>query len=91
MTLPATRRAGTSSAQRRLYDQVITRDGAQCQLKYPSICLTTATTADHILPVSKGGKDRADNLRAACIPCNEHRGDNQDPVTDKDMWSRQWL
>jgi len=85
------KRAGTSTAQRKLYDLVVIRDGSLCQLRYPTICLGIATTADHIIPVSKGGADRADNLRASCVPCNEHRNDNDTPVTDSDFWSRQWL
>jgi len=88
--IPTTRRPGTTPAQTKLYAAIIQRDAGTCQLRYPGICLGKATTADHVLPVSKGGKDRADNLRAACQPCNEHRGDNQDPVTDKDHWSRDW-
>ncbi|NDG33336.1 HNH endonuclease, partial [bacterium] len=28
-----------------------------------------ATTADHIIPISKGGTDQLENLLAACIKC----------------------
>lgn len=39
-------------------------------------CLLTRGTAsvDHLQPKSKGGKDRADNYRLACKPCNSARG-----------------
>ncbi len=31
-------------------------------------------TVDHILPRSRGGKDEADNLVPACLPCNTSKG-----------------
>lgn len=31
-------------------------------------------TKDHIHPKSKGGKDRLDNLRTMCLPCNQIKG-----------------
>ena len=31
-------------------------------------------SVDHLQPASKGGKDRADNYRLACKPCNSGRG-----------------
>ena len=39
-------------------------------------CLLPRGTAsvDHLQPKSKGGKDRADNYRLACKPCNAARG-----------------
>ena len=39
-------------------------------------CMLTRGTAsvDHLQPKSKGGKDRADNYRLACKPCNSERG-----------------
>lgn len=32
-------------------------------------------TVDHILPHSKGGKLKLDNIVAACYPCNQERKD----------------
>jgi len=32
-------------------------------------------TIDHIIPKAKGGKDDWDNLIAACMPCNNKKGD----------------
>lgn len=34
-----------------------------------------ATTADHVLPRSRGGDDSLANLEPACQPCNSARGD----------------
>jgi 5-methylcytosine-specific restriction endonuclease McrA len=32
-------------------------------------------TIDHVIPKSKGGDDSWDNLVAACLPCNNKKGD----------------
>ena len=44
-------------------------------------CLLMRGTAsvDHLQPVSKGGKDLADNYRLACKPCNGARGNSTLP------------
>lgn len=31
---------------------------------------------DHIVPVARGGTNRADNLQLLCPPCNRHKGVN---------------
>ncbi len=37
--------------------------------------LTRGTaTVDHLIPVSKGGRNTQDNLKLACQPCNNKRG-----------------
>lgn len=41
-----------------------------CSTKYSRQDLTL----DHVLPVSKGGKTRWDNIVAACKTCNSHKG-----------------
>ncbi len=53
---------------------VIERDGGRCQLRLAG-CTTVATTADHIVPRSKGGTSAMGNLRASCRHCNAARGD----------------
>ena len=32
-------------------------------------------TLDHVIPRSKGGDDSWENLVAACLPCNNRKGD----------------
>jgi 5-methylcytosine-specific restriction endonuclease McrA len=32
------------------------------------------STIDHIVPVSKGGKDTLDNMAVACYACNQAKG-----------------
>src|ERR1700733_6754577 len=53
----------------RLSAAVLKRDRYECQLQLPG-CLGRATTADHIIPKSRGGTATMDNLQAACRPCN---------------------
>lgn len=54
---------------------ILRRDNHQCQY-----CGTYSTnlTVDHIIPKSRGGTDSWDNLVAACIACNNKKG-NQTP------------
>ncbi|MCW6007192.1 HNH endonuclease [Micromonospora sp. CPCC 205371] len=49
---------------------VITRDGGVC-----GYCGGHATTVDHILPRSGGGKNSWLNTIAACGGCNQRKGD----------------
>lgn len=83
-------RPGLGRPWRRTVKHVLQRDHYVCQIRTPAICTETATTADHINPRSKGGSDNPDNLRASCEPCNRHRGNGPNPVTDESRWSRQW-
>lgn len=48
-------------------------------------CLLTRGTAsvDHLHPKSKGGRDRADNYRLACKPCNSARGNKVLPRSER--------
>lgn len=38
--------------------------------------LPHSATTDHLIPLSKGGSNRRENLVAACKQCNEMRADN---------------
>ena len=46
------------------------RDGRRC-----GYCGGEATTIDHILPRSRGGRNTWKNTVAACGPCNQRKGD----------------
>lgn len=56
---------------------VLDRDGFRCRMPRPDgePCGRPATTADHVVPIARGGAlwDPA-NLRAACRPCNVAAG-----------------
>lgn len=60
--------------RRRIVAHVLATQGAVCW-----ICGDTATTADHVVPRSKGGDDAAGNLRPACQSCNGRRGNADNP------------
>lgn len=49
---------------------VLRRDGHNC-----GYCGSHATTIDHVLPRSRGGKDSWENLVACCLRCNNVKGD----------------
>jgi 5-methylcytosine-specific restriction endonuclease McrA len=49
---------------------VIARDAGRC-----GYCTTKASTVDHILPRSRGGRNTWTNTVAACGPCNQRKGD----------------
>lgn len=68
MALPMTRNMAPGWAALKRY--VIARDKGICW-----ICgKPGATSADHIIPRSKGGIDHPSNLRAAHWTCNNRRG-----------------
>jgi 5-methylcytosine-specific restriction endonuclease McrA len=50
---------------------VMRRDRGRCQYCGSRDRLTI----DHVLPKSRGGKDTWENLVAACVPCNNRKGD----------------
>ncbi len=57
----------------RLKRIVIARDGGACQLRLPG-CRRVATTANHRIPRSRGGRTTLENLEASCQPCNNRLG-----------------
>jgi hypothetical protein len=60
----ATKKSGTQWARKR--QRIYDRDGNACVF-----CGTTERlTLDHIIPRSRGGTDRLDNLQTACKRCN---------------------
>ncbi len=51
---------------------ILRRDGYRCQYcKRSDLTLTL----DHVIPKSKGGDDSWENLVAACVKCNNKKGD----------------
>lgn len=52
-------------------ETVITRDNGRC--RGCGIADRDALQCDHILPESKGGSDRLDNLQALCGVCNNRK------------------
>jgi 5-methylcytosine-specific restriction endonuclease McrA len=49
---------------------VLRRDAQRC-----GYCGSSASTIDHVLPRSRGGKDSWENLVACCLRCNNAKGD----------------
>jgi 5-methylcytosine-specific restriction endonuclease McrA len=56
---------------------VLRRDGYICQLNIENVCVSlgnplpaTELECDHIIEVSDGGSDLAENLRCVCRPCH---------------------
>lgn len=70
-------RNGSTRRWRTVRARVLRRDPL-CLLNLPG-CTTVSTTADHILPVARGGDLYAlDNLRGACFSCNRQKSDRLD-------------
>ncbi|SRR5215204_2938299 len=57
--------------RKELIDAVYKRDNYTCVY-----CLAPASTVDHVVPLSRGGKWRLNNLVACCIWCNNEKSDN---------------
>ena len=49
---------------------VLVRDGRRC-----AYCAGAATTIDHVVPRSRGGRNSWTNTVAACGGCNQRKGD----------------
>ena len=52
---------------------ILKRDNFTCQYCSKK---SNSMTIDHVIPKNKGGKDRWDNLVAACSKCNTKKGNN---------------
>ena len=59
--------------------EVLHRDGCECYLCGRTM-LDGGLHFDHIIPVSRGGGNSADNIGVACAACNLRKGDR---LTDK--------
>jgi len=51
---------------------ILRRDHFRCQYCESKEKLTI----DHVIPKSRGGRERWDNLVAACVPCNNRKGNH---------------
>lgn len=58
----------------RLRPIVLLRDGYTCQIKRKG-CTEIATTVDHIDARTKDRTPAAEDLQAACLPCNSGKRD----------------
>ncbi|SCE74582.1 5-methylcytosine-specific restriction endonuclease McrA [Micromonospora viridifaciens] len=56
---------------------VLRRDGRRC-----AYCDAPASTIDHILPRSRGGRNTWKNTTAACYECNQRKGDRTPAEAD---------
>ena len=65
--------------------QVIQRAHRRCEYcLYPQAASSTLLEIDHIIPESKGGLTKLDNLALACRHCNSHKWaktEGFDPIT----------
>lgn len=70
----STRRVSLGKEYFRARAIVMRRDGRQCRIRTPGLCIGTATECDHV-------GDRLDhspeNMRAACTPCHRDRSSQQ--------------
>lgn len=75
------------SERDRLRTIVLARDRGVCQLAIQGVCTHRATSVDHIAPREVAG-DGVDNLQAACMPCNQRKGDprRRDPEVKTASW-----
>lgn len=53
--------------------KVLASAGGKCVLAGPT-CTGTATTIDHWVPRSRGGRSARHNYRPACLACNQKKG-----------------
>lgn len=70
----STRRATLPAEFFRNRARALRRDGYQCQIRTPEICIGTANQGDHI---GDRHDHRVENIRAACEPCHRHRSSQQ--------------
>lgn len=66
---------------------ILSRDGFRCVYcgASPTDDPEVKLSVDHILPVRRGGSDRADNLVTACVGCNSEK---QDRVLSEELHAR---
>jgi 5-methylcytosine-specific restriction endonuclease McrA len=65
---------GYDAAYQRVRKVVLARDGYTCRW-----CGGPANTADHLVPLSRGGASTEQTMVAACLRCNSKRGAREKP------------
>jgi 5-methylcytosine-specific restriction endonuclease McrA len=70
---PAGRRAAYSDPVYLANRKVVLEREPVCHWRLQG-CTGRSTTADHLVPVARGGSNRLDNLVGACARCNQLRG-----------------
>jgi 5-methylcytosine-specific restriction endonuclease McrA len=68
-----------SKRARRKREQIARRDGSYCCYCGRFLLALDRTIEHYFVPKSLGGSDRNDNLKIACKPCNQARGNNPVP------------
>jgi 5-methylcytosine-specific restriction endonuclease McrA len=70
--------------------QLISEFGSRCW--WCSCCLPEEKlTLDHLKPKSRGGSNSLENLRLACFPCNNSRGNSLYPPQQLRSLTNQFL
>lgn len=64
------RKRGIESVPQEGAELLMHEFGGQC-----AYCNAPATTWDHVVPISKGGRTTPDNILPACAPCNSSKKD----------------
>lgn len=70
------RRASLPREYFRNREIVLRRDGHQCQIRTPGLCIGVANQSDHRDGYSRNDH-RPEAMRAACAPCHAHRSAGQ--------------
>jgi len=52
---------------------------------YCGIDITSCATEDHFITLSKGGSNWIENIRAACRPCNNSKGNRAAPLAKQEV------
>jgi 5-methylcytosine-specific restriction endonuclease McrA len=55
--------------------RLLRKNGSRCYWCH-EVFLPHLLTLDHLKPRSRGGSNKLENLRLACFPCNNRRGDS---------------